>query len=92
LWQLLRQRPDGLKFRRQHPFPRCTVDFSCPSARLVVEVDGDSHSMADAPERDARCDSWFREQGLTVLRYDARDVMRTLDAVVISILEQARRV
>jgi very-short-patch-repair endonuclease len=80
----------GLKFRRQHPFPGCTVDFYRPSARLVVEVDGDSHSMGDAPERDAARDGWLREQGLTVLRYDAKDVMRKLDGVVISILEQAR--
>src|SRR4051812_2332248 len=75
LWQALRLRPAGLKFRRQHPFDRCTVDFFCPSARLVVEVDGDSHSMGDNPERDARRDAWLRSQGVEVLRFDARDVM-----------------
>ncbi|HYJ81848.1 MAG TPA: DUF559 domain-containing protein, partial [Allosphingosinicella sp.] len=26
LWQFLRERPDDLKFRRQHPFTRCTAD------------------------------------------------------------------
>ncbi len=27
LWQVLRTRPGGLKFRHQHPFDRCTADF-----------------------------------------------------------------
>jgi very-short-patch-repair endonuclease len=57
----------------------------------VVEVDGDSHSMGDAPERDAARDQWLAEQGITVLRYDAKDVMRNLDGVVLSILEASRR-
>jgi very-short-patch-repair endonuclease len=87
---VLRQRPDGLKFRRQHPFPGCTVDFYCAAAKLVVEVDGDSHSMGDAPERDAARDQWLREQGMRVVRYDAKDVMRNIEAVVISIVGAAR--
>ncbi|HEX6374380.1 MAG TPA: endonuclease domain-containing protein [Allosphingosinicella sp.] len=91
LWQALRLRPDGLKFRRQHPFDRCTVDFFCPAARLVVEVDGDSHGMGDNPERDARRDSWLRSQGVEVLRFDARDVMNDVESVVRAILVEARR-
>jgi very-short-patch-repair endonuclease len=91
LWQALRIRPAGLKFRRQHPFERCTVDFFCPAARLVVEVDGDSHSMGDNPERDARRDAWLRAQGLEVLRFDARDVMIDVDSVVRAIVARAGR-
>jgi very-short-patch-repair endonuclease len=91
LWSYLRQRPDGLKFRQQHPFERCTVDFYCPAARLVVEVDGDGHSMGDNPERDARRDAWLRARGLEVIRFDARDVMNALDSVITAILLAARR-
>ena len=91
LWQALRLRPAGLKFRRQHPFDRCTADFLCAGARLVVEVDGDSHSMGDNPERDARRDAWLRSLGLEVLRFDAGDVMNDVDSVVRAIVLQARR-
>ncbi|HEY0310909.1 MAG TPA: endonuclease domain-containing protein [Allosphingosinicella sp.] len=91
LWEVLRRRPEGLKFRRQHPFPGCTVDFYCPAAKLVIEVDGDSHSMGDAPERDSARDQWLAGQGITVVRNDAKDVMRNLDGVVLSILEASRR-
>lgn len=65
LWQMLRQRPDGLKFRRQHPIGRYVVDFYCPAARLVIEVDGESHSRGDRPERDHQRDAWLKIAGIT---------------------------
>jgi very-short-patch-repair endonuclease len=76
LWQFLRKRPDGLKFRRQHPFERCTSDFYCAAAKLVVEVDGDGHDMGDNPSADLRRDAWLRAQGLDVPRFNAADVMK----------------
>jgi very-short-patch-repair endonuclease len=91
LWQVLRTRPGGLKFRKQHPFGLCTADFYCPAARLVIEVDGDSHDMGDRPEHDARRDSWLRGQGFSVIRFLAADVMRNTDAVVRAILLAAGR-
>jgi very-short-patch-repair endonuclease len=86
LWQVLRKRPDGLKFRYQHPIGRCIVDFYCPATRLVIEVDGESHSMGDNPERDARRDHWLRGRGLRVIRFNATDVIRDLQSVVTAIL------
>ena len=40
LWQELRKRPAGFKFRRQHPFGPYVLDFFCASMRLAIEVDG----------------------------------------------------
>jgi very-short-patch-repair endonuclease len=91
LWQALRKRPDGLKFRRQHPFERCTADFYCAAARLVVEIDGVGHDMGDNPERDIRRDGWMRDQGLRVLRLNADDVMKDIGSAVAAILLAARR-
>src|SRR5690349_10708063 len=86
LWQHLRKRPDGLKFRRQHPIGRCVVDFYCPAVRVVIEVDGDSHAMGDNPQRDARRDHWLSDQGLRVLRFSAKDVITHLQSVIAAIL------
>ncbi|HEX8379252.1 MAG TPA: endonuclease domain-containing protein [Allosphingosinicella sp.] len=91
LWLLLRHRPDGLKFRKQHPLGPYTLDFYCPAVKLVIEIDGDSHGMGDNPARDRRRDAWLREQGLRVLRFDASDVMRDVGSVVTAILLAARR-
>ena len=41
LWARLRRRQlNGFKFRRQHPIGPFFVDFFCPEARLVIEIDG----------------------------------------------------
>ncbi|HYU95059.1 MAG TPA: endonuclease domain-containing protein [Sphingomicrobium sp.] len=91
LWQALRKRPDGLKFRRQHPMGRCIVDFYCPATMLVVEIDGEAHSMGDRPERDLRRDAWLRAQDLRVLHFSASDVINDLGSVVTAILFACRR-
>jgi very-short-patch-repair endonuclease len=90
LWQVLRTRPSDLKFRKQHPFDICTADFYCPSARLVVEVDGDSNDMGNRPDMDAQRDMLLRQRGLKVIRFLAADVMRDTEMVVTAILEAAR--
>jgi very-short-patch-repair endonuclease len=90
LWQVLRSRPEGFKFRRQHPFGRCIVDFYCPSGHLVIEIDGVSHDMGDRPERDRRRDMWPKGQGLRVIRFAASDVMKDLESVVTAILLACR--
>ena len=66
LWQLLRKRPGGFKFRRQHPLTPYVADFYCPAAKVVIEIDGEAHNMGDRPQHDARRDSWLRERGFRV--------------------------
>ena len=82
LWQYLRQRPGGLKFRRQHPVGPYIVDFCCLSARLVVEIDGFAHDTADRPNRDAERDKFITENGYRVLRVSARRVISDVESVV----------
>jgi very-short-patch-repair endonuclease len=91
LWQALRQRPDGFKFRRQHPVGWYIADFYCPATRLVIEIDGQSHSMGDNPQHDQRRDRWLSEQGLRVIRFAASDVMKDLESVLTAILLDCRR-
>jgi very-short-patch-repair endonuclease len=62
LWQVLRTRPHAFKFRRQHPIGQYIADFYCPAAKLVIEVDGIIHGMADRPVRDQRRDQWLRSK------------------------------
>ena len=84
LWRNLSNRQlGGCKFRRQEVIGRAIVDFYCPSTRLAVEVDGDTH--AD-PERDARRDAYLRQFGLTVMHVRNEDVMRNMDGVLQAIL------
>ena len=57
LWQWLRTKPQGLKFRRQHPARPYVLDFYCASARMAIEVDGASHDIAEQITHDARRDA-----------------------------------
>ena len=89
LWQALRKRPAGLKFRRQHPAGRYILDFYCASGRLAVEVDGEAHQRGDRAERDALRDEWLVGQGVRVCRIPAVAVLRDLEAVVRHIVNVA---
>jgi very-short-patch-repair endonuclease len=86
LWQILRTRPGGLKFRRQHPSGPYIADFYCHEARLVVEIDGEGHNRGDRPARDAERDAWFEQRGLKLVRVPAvqllTDVNATAEAIV----------
>ena len=90
LWQRLRLRPHGLKFRRQHDGLKSILDFYCHQARAIIEVDGISHDMGDRPQRDARRDALFQSKGLKVIRIPARDVLADPDAATESIVLQCR--
>ena len=86
LWQQLRQRPVGLKFRNQHPLEKMVVDFYCASRRLVIEIDGISHGMGDNPERDLRRDAFLRSHGYQVVQILASDVLKDPACVAESII------
>ena len=89
LWQMLRTRPGGLKFRRQHASGPYILDFFCSDARLAIEIDGEAHSRGDRPARDAARDSYFAHAGIDTLRIAARDVLDDVGAVVAFILVKA---
>ena len=90
LWEALRKRPGGLKFRREHPTGEYSLDFYCGDARLAIEVDGEVHARGDRPERDARRDAWLAAAGVATMRAPAIEVLHDLDAVVRGIVAEAR--
>jgi very-short-patch-repair endonuclease len=72
LWSRLRLRQlDGWKFRRQAPIGDYIVDFYCPAARLIVELDGDSHQGEVQFDHDQRRQAWLESKGYKVLRFSA---------------------
>lgn len=89
VWRVLKTKPNGLKFRRQHAAGRYILDFYCHAASLCVEVDGDHHGLGDRPERDAGRDAWLAAQGIVTLRLTATDVLTNLDGVIEAILQAA---
>jgi very-short-patch-repair endonuclease len=90
LWHALRaHRLAGLSFRRQAPCGPFIADFFCAEARLVVEVDGATHSSDEEVTHDRRRDAWFAARGYRILRVTNEDVYRHLDGVCETILAWA---
>ena len=81
LWQIVRNRKLGYKFRRQHPLPPYVLDFYCPQARVAVELDGAQHD----PARDKRRDDFLRARDIIVMRVEnyvlRNDPMRVVAAI-----------
>ena len=90
LWQLLRRRAQGFRFRQQHPAGPYVADFYCPSAKLIVEVDGSAHDMGNRPARDARRDAWLRARGYRILRIPATEIRDNAEGVVLHIVNACR--
>jgi very-short-patch-repair endonuclease len=60
------------------------VDFFCPDARLIVEVDGGHHGEHNA--RDAARTAWLQRHGYRVIRFWNSDVLARTDDVLATIL------
>jgi very-short-patch-repair endonuclease len=91
LWSKLRNRQvGGWKFRRQMPIGRSIVDFCCPDAWLVVEVDGGQHTFDAAKAQDAARSHELEQNGYFVLRFWNPDVFANLDGVCETILARLR--
>ena len=87
LWAVLRGRPGGFKFRRQHPLGAYILDFYCHEALLAIEVDGFAHGLGNRPDHDMRRDQWVAKQGVATLRIDAQELRNNLEGVLAHILE-----
>ena len=92
LWSKLRRKQlYGVIFSRQKTIGNYIVDFYCPAAQLVIEIDGGQHYLEQAALRDAKRDTYLRGMGLTVLRFSNLDVLKCMDGVIgmiVKVLEE----
>uniref|UniRef100_UPI0035CAA6D4 endonuclease domain-containing protein n=1 Tax=uncultured Sphingomonas sp. TaxID=158754 RepID=UPI0035CAA6D4 len=91
LWQRLRGKQAGLKFRRQHPVGPYVVDLYCPAVKMAIEIDGDAHDRADRPARDAERDAFIAENGLRIVPVSAQRVLTDPDAAADAIVAYVAR-
>ncbi len=83
LWRGLRQKEvGGFRFRRQAPLDGFIVDFVAFDAKLVVEVDGATHSTEEERARDAARSATLEAMGFAVLRFPNDEVFHNLEGVL----------
>jgi very-short-patch-repair endonuclease len=87
-WRLIHPLRQSWHFRKQAPIGRYVVDFACHSARLIVEIDGDSHYTAAGIAHDGERSAFLAGEGYRVLRFTNREVMDNAEGVYLAV-EQA---
>src|SRR3989304_1296751 len=81
LWSTLRGGQAGVKFRRQVPYRRYILDFYSHEAKVNIEVDGGQHYTEEGTAKDRMRDADLRADGIEVMRFSDRDVLRNIIGV-----------
>ncbi len=89
LWAKIRMKQlKGYQFYRQKPIGDYIVDFFCPRAKMVIEVDGSQHFSDEITEDDRIRDEYMSSLGLRVLRFTNTDVLTHTEGVIERIEEE----
>ncbi|HEX4635977.1 MAG TPA: endonuclease domain-containing protein [Rhizomicrobium sp.] len=82
LWSILRGKQlADLRFRRQQPIGPYIADFFCPSAKLIVELDGSQHGADKIAAYDEERTRFLESKGYRVIRFWNIEVMKDRDSV-----------
>jgi len=88
LWEKIRRKQlKGYQFYRQKTIGNAIVDFYCPKAKLVIELDGGQHYSSEGKEKDRTRDEYMKDIGLKVLRFSDKEVFKNTRGVLERIWE-----
>ena len=88
LWGFLKDNQlENRKFRRQHSVGPYVLDFYCPSEKLCIELDGDSHYTEAGFEYDTARTEILNSLNIRVLRFENKEVFENPEGI----LEEIKR-
>jgi very-short-patch-repair endonuclease len=82
LWEHLRKKSFGYKFRNQHAIYRYIVDFYCHELRLIIEVDGSIHTLSENALNDKDRDQILLSLGLQIIRFTNNEISENIEKVL----------
>jgi very-short-patch-repair endonuclease len=83
LWfKLRRKQLKGHQFYRQKIIGKYIVDFYCPKANLVIELDGGQHFSESGQAKDRTRDDFLTKMGIKVLRFSDREIFENISGVL----------
>lgn len=80
LWEEIKNKKLGFKFRRQHIIEVFVPDFVCLGKMLIIEVDGEIHEKQK--EHDKERDDYLKSLGYNILRFKNEDIENRLKKVL----------
>ena len=72
----------GYQFRRERPVLNYIADFMCMNLKLVIEVDGLTHTWEETVVKDDKKDADLKAAGFTVLRFTDNEVLTQMNRVI----------
>src|SRR5688572_30101241 len=88
LWNYLKGKQLGKKFRRQHSVGNYILDFYCATERIAIELDGQKHFTEEGMMYDAKRTKYLNELNIKVIRFENVRVFEDINKV----LEEIRAV
>ena len=85
LWEGIRNKKTGYKFRKQHPIGDYIADFICIEKKLVIEVDGGYHNTLEQQQDDRVRTIDIEKMGYSVIRFTNEEVEQDLQNVIMKI-------
>jgi len=82
LWDYLKEKRTGFKFRRQHPISNYILDFYCHKLRLSIELDGKYHLRKEQRLKDVVRKKYLDSVGIHEIRFYNEVVMGDIDFVL----------
>lgn len=70
-----------IQFKRQVTCGQYVLDFYCPKARLVIELDGSYHYYTQTADNDKTRTEYLNSLGIHVMRFPNKDVWQDLDRI-----------
>jgi methionine--tRNA ligase beta chain len=92
LWELLRDKKLGYKFRRQHIIGDFIADFVCLRNKLIIEVDGTVHQLPENIISDEERTKELNKLGFEVIRFKNNEVLfeteKTIETIIKNLNEK----
>lgn len=88
IWSKIRKKQlKGYQFYRQRIIGNYIVDYYCPKAKLVIEIDGGQHYTEKGKKRDKKRTEYLNSIGFKILRFSDREVFKNLQGIIEKIYE-----
>lgn len=82
LWDFLKGKRTGYKFRRQHIIGDYIADFICLEHKLIIEIDGGYHQLPAQQMRDEDRTNWLESKGFNVVRFSNEEIIADIETVL----------
>jgi very-short-patch-repair endonuclease len=83
VWSKIRKKQIyNVQFYRQKNVGSYIVDFYCPKAKLIIEIDGGQHYEKEGMKKDRERDDYLQGLGLKVLHFSDIDVLKNINGVL----------